>query len=194
MDRNRCSRMISFQSFPLTYKLLEITKEYDLSSTSWADQKYETATTAAIHRAPLLKYYLSRIQKDDRFKFDLVKRMITVKAKKQTELEMKRRHRSGTNNENMPSGLGKKGTSADVVSVDSPSRSPDEHVPMSPKSSPIPPYTLGYAPPTKPILPEPHHHGRGVSILSPQSAQSNQSDISDIFLAQAHRRIPRRRY
>jgi len=116
--------------------------------------------------------------------------MITVKAKKQTELQMKRQHKAeATPNSTVnrhhktPS---RHRTSADAMSVGSQSHSPEEHVPISPKSSPIPTYTLGY-PPTKPTLPEPYQQARGVSILSPQSAQSNTSDISDIFLVHAHR-------
>jgi hypothetical protein len=124
--------------------------------------------------------------------------MITVKAKKQTELELKRRHKSvggnSTSETPTPGGPAKKADANQPVtemapSIESESRSPDDHhAPISPKSSPIPPYTFGYPPTAKPLIPaEAYHHNRGLSVLSPQSAQSNLSDISDIFLAQTHR-------
>lgn len=128
--------------------------------------------------------------------------MITVKAKKQTELEMKRKHKSEADTMHRDAkrvagekrgagGGGKQATSttaaAEVTSIESGSRSPDDHAPISPKSSPIPPYAFRYLPTAKQVIPEPYHHGRGISVLSPQSAQSNPSDISDIFLAQTYR-------
>jgi hypothetical protein len=167
---------------------LEITKQFDLSSISWSDQKYEAATTEALSRMPKLKTYLSKIEKDDRYRYEVVKRMITVKAKKQTELATKRRNRPGAT----PHGIRNHSTHLpqDVISVHSGrSLSPHDSIPLSPKSSPVPTYTYEYRPNDQ-ILPKPFHLGRATLPLSPQSAQSHSADISDIFLAQTQRSTP----
>jgi hypothetical protein len=119
--------------------------------------------------------------------------MITVKAKKQTELEMKRRHRSGTGGTSAPgvNGHAKKpsqkslGPLVESMSVDSQSRSPDESTPLSPNTSPIPAYSVSYHP-SDHILPKPFQHGRDIAMSS-QPAIPNTSDISEIFLAHIRR-------
>jgi hypothetical protein len=155
---------------------LEITKEFELSTISWSDHKYEEAADAAFKRIPLLRTHLQQINKDDRYRYELVKRMITVKAKKQTELEMKRRNRgvSTTHKSNAPK---------ETVEVDSRSASEDP-IPLSPKSSPIPTFSRFSS---QQVFPRPYQPGRPAPILSPQSPQSTPADISDIFLAQMHR-------
>lgn len=159
-----------------------------MSSISWSDQKYEAAATEALDRIPKLKTYLSNIQKDDRYRYEVVKRMITVKAKKQTELATKRRNRpAGTVNGKQS--LLAQSVPPDAMSVDSAgSLSPHESIPLSPKSSPVPTYTYEYRPSDQ-SMPKPFHHGRVALPLSPQSAQSHSVDISDIFLAQTQRKI-----
>jgi hypothetical protein len=168
----------------LLTKLLEITKEFELSTISWSDHKYEEAAEAAFTRIPILKPHLARLDKDDRYQYEVVKRMITVKAKKQTELEMKRRHRSGVSVEKRPV---TQREAMEIISTDSRSASPAD--PSSPKSSPISAYAYEYRRSDEPVVPRPYQHGRGVPILSPVSAQSNPAEISDIFLAQTHRII-----
>ena len=168
---------------------MEITKEFELSSISWSDQKYEAAATAALERIPLLKSYLSKVGKDDRYRYEIVKRMITVKAKKQTELATKRKNRPGINGNKQT--MQGQTQSLDVMSVDSGSPSPhDGSVPLSPKSSPIPMYTNEYRPSEQPIS-KSFGLTRMPMPLSPQSAQSQPADISDIFLAQTRRIISR---
>jgi hypothetical protein len=170
---------------------LEITKEFELSSISWSDQKYEAAATAALERIPLLKSYLSKVGKDDRYRYEIVKRMITVKAKKQTELATKRKNRPGMNGNKLAVSGQNVPPSLEVMSVDSGSLSPhDGSVPLSPKSSPIPMYTYEYRP-SEQAIPKPFGLARMPMPLSPQSAQSQASDISDIFLAQTRRIISR---
>ena len=163
-------------------QLLEITKEFELSSISWSDQKYEDAASAALQRIPILKSYLSKLDKDDRYRYELVKRMITVKAKKQTELATKRKHRSG----GIGTSSGKQSTSLphDTMSVDSESPSPQEL--YSPKSSPTPRFPYEYRT-AEPALPKPYQVGRPSLPLSPQSGQSTGGDVSDIFYAQTKR-------
>jgi hypothetical protein len=166
---------------------LDITKQFELSSISWSDQKYEAAATEALARIPMLKTCLSNIEKDDRYRYEVVKRMITVKAKKQTELATKRRNRPGL------TANGKHALSAQNVpsqEVDSSgSLSPRESIPLSPKPSPAPTYTYEYRP-TEPNVPKPFHHGRMTLPLSPQSGPSHSMDSSDIFLAQTQRNFP----
>ena len=170
---------------------MEITKEFELSSISWSDQKYEAAASAALERIPLLKSYLSKVGKDDRYRYEIVKRMITVKAKKQTELATKRKNRPGVNG-NKVAASGQNVPHLDVMSVDSGSQSPhDGSVPLSPKSSPTPMYTYEYRP-SEQTIPKPFGLARMPMPLSPQSAQSQPADISDIFLAQTRRIISRR--
>jgi len=164
--------------------LLEITKEFELSTISWSDHKYEEAAEAAFTRIPILKPHLARLDKDDRYQYEVVKRMITVKAKKQTELEMKRRHRSGVSVEKKP--VAQRET-MEIISTDSRSASPAD--PSSPKSSPVSAYAYEYRRSDEPVVPRPYQHGRGVPILSPVSAQSNPAEISDIFLAQTHQYV-----
>lgn len=156
-----------------------------MSSISWSDQKYEDAASAALQRIPVLKSYLSKLDKDDRYRYELVKRMITVKAKKQTELATKRRHRSGgavnsgsRHHNSMPQ---------DAMSVDSGSQSPQE--PFSPKSNPIPRFAYENRT-ADPALPKPYQVGRPNLPLSPQSGQLGGGDISDIFYAQTKRIHP----
>ena len=137
---------------------------------------------------------------------EIVKRMITVKAKKQTELALKRKNRSSNAN-----GTASKARDAqsDNMSVESasgsplpsapvPSAPPQHHRPqpaitsLSAKFSPTPAYTYEYRP-SENVVPRPYQHGRITLPLSPQSAQSaqtNPADISDIFLAQTQRTIP----
>ena len=166
--------------------MLEITKEFDLSKISWSDQKYEEAAAAATQRIPVLQSYLVKVDKDDRYRYELVKRMITVKAKKQTELATKRRNRSG-----IP-GHTKHNSGQEVpqeaMSVDSDSQSQDGY---SPKSSPTPQYSYSYHPNgADHPMPKPYQYARPNLPLSPQSGQSNPADISDIFLAQTRRNLP----
>ena len=175
--------------------MLDITKEFELSSISWSDQKYEAATNAALERIPILKTLLAKINKDERYRYEIVKRMITVKAKKQTELATKRRAREEAGGGGV-SASGRKqssptrnGDTQDVMSVDSESQSPQESVPLSPKSSPIPTYSYEYRPMDH-AHPKPYQLGRGTFPLSPQSAQSYSTDISDIYLAQSQRNHP----
>jgi hypothetical protein len=135
----------------------------------------------------MLKTHLSRIDKDDRYRYEVIKRMITVKAKKQTELEMKRRNRSGA--ETKKSAVPKETT--EIMSIDSRSPSPEDPVPLSPKSSPTSAYAYDYRASEGPHLPRPYQHGRSLpSRMSPQSTKSNPAEISDIFLAQTQRMIP----
>jgi hypothetical protein len=134
----------------------------------------------------MLKTCLSRIDKDDRYRYELVKRMITVKAKKQTELAMKRKHRSST-----ASGGHRKTHSrslqADTVSVDSGSQSPDVEPSTSPrKPSPVQPHS--HEPRrNERLIPKPFQHGRSAEQYSPQTTHSGPTDISDIFLSQTRR-------
>jgi len=137
---------------------------------------------------------------------EIVKRMITVKAKKQTELAMKRKNRPSSGN-----GTASKTRDAqsDNMSVESaasgspppsapiPPAPPQHHrpqpaiTPLSGKFSPTSAYTYEYRP-SENVVPRPYQHGRMTLPLSPQSAQSAQSnpaDISDIFLAQTQRTI-----
>ena len=170
---------------------MEITKEFELSSISWSDQKYEAAATAALERIPLLKSYLSKIEKDDRYRYEIVKRMITVKAKKQTELATKRKNRPSISGNKLAGSGQNVSQSLDVMSVDSGSQSPhDGAVPFSPNSSPMPMYTYEYRP-SEQNIPKPFGVARVPLPLSPQSAQSQPADISDIFLAQTRRIISR---
>ena len=112
-----------------------------------------------------------------------MKRMITVKAKKQSELASKRRHRSGLSiNGAQKPNAGE--AAGEVMSMDSASQSPEGNVPLSPKSSPIPMYSLPYPQ----NGPKPFQHGRSVvPTLSPSPTQANVTDISDIFTAQTRR-------
>lgn len=95
---------------------------------------------------------------------------------------MKRRHKSGAP---IPHRKPTHGHPA-PVSMDSRSQSPEDPVPLSPKSSPIPAYSYDYQTQDQ-MLPKPFQHGRVPPVLSPQSVQSNPTEISDIFLGQAHR-------
>jgi len=145
--------------------LLEITKEFDLSKISWSDQKYEEAAAAATQRIPVLQSYLVKVDKDDRYRYELVKRMITVT-----------KHNSG---QEVPQ---------EAMSVDSDSQSQDGY---SPKSSPTPQYSYSYHPNgADHPMPKPYQYARPNLPLSPQSGQSNPADISDIFLAQTRRNLP----
>jgi hypothetical protein len=173
---------------------LEITKEFELSSISWSDQKYEAAASAALERIPVLKSYLSKVGKDDRYRYEIVKRMITVKAKKQNELATKRRNRPSINGNKLATAVQNMPPSLDVMSVDSGSQSPQNgSVPLSPKTSPVPIYTYEYRP-SEQAIPKPFGLTRMPMPLSPQSAQSQPADISDIFLAQTRRIISRHLY
>ena len=170
---------------------MEITKEFELSSISWSDQKYEAAATAALERIPLLKSYLSKVGKDDRYRYEIVKRMITVKAKKQTELATKRKNRPGMNGSKLATSGPNVPQSLDIMSVDSGSQSPhDGSLLLSPKTSPMPIYTYEYRP-SEQTIPKPFGLTRMPMPLSPQSAQSQPADISDIFLAQTRRIVSR---
>jgi hypothetical protein len=188
-------------------QLLEITKEHELSSISWSDQRYDSAAQEALDRSATLKSFLyARIpNKDDRYKMEVVKRMITVKAKKQTELASKRKNRSSNVNGDVKT----RDAQSDNMSVDSrrsvspvPAPAPviQHHrppqgtaiTPLSSKFSPTA-YTYEYRP-SETVVPRPYQHGRMTMPLSPQSAQSQQSnptDISDVFLAQTQRTLPR---
>lgn len=135
-----------------------------------------------MQRIPVLNSYLSKLDKDDRYRYELVKRMITVKAKKQTELATKRRHRSG----GTTAGSGRPHTSRpeDVMSVDSGSQSPQG--PFSPNSSPVSRFGYEYRT-AEPAIPKPYQLSRPSLPLSPQSGQLGGGDISDIFHAQTKR-------
>jgi hypothetical protein len=195
--------------FPLQ-KLLDVTKEFELSSISWSDQRYDTAAQEALARSPALKTFLyTRIpNKDDRYKMEIVKRMITVKAKKQTELALKRKSRPSNVNGTMKTKA--RDAQSDDMSVDStgsvspppqPQSQPPQHhrlqagptiTPLGAKFNPTSAYTYEYRP-SENVVPRPYQHGRMTLPLSPQSAQSAQSnpaDISDIFLAQTQRTNP----
>lgn len=181
-----------------------------MSSISWSDQRYDAAAQEALSRSPALKSFLyTRIpSKDDRYKMEIVKRMITVKAKKQTELASKRKNRPSIAN-----GIKVRDAQSDNMSVDSagsvsppPQQQPptqqqqQQHrpqagpaiTPLSAKFSPTAAYTYEYRP-SENVVPRPYQHGRMTLPLSPQSAQSAQSspaDISDIFQAQTQRTVP----
>ena len=157
---------------------------------SWSSPRYEDATNAAMERIPILNTLLSRIKKDDKYRHEVVKRMITVKAKKQTELEMRRRNRSGGTG--TPNGHAKK-SSAQLsnMSLDSRTPSPDVGAPVSSQASPIP-----YQRETENVIPKPFQHTRPIltpsdrsprTVLSP-SVQSS-GEISDIFIAQTQRKL-----
>jgi hypothetical protein len=144
-----------------------------------------------MERIPILTTLLSRIKKDDKYRHEIVKRMITVKAKKQTELEMRRRNRSGGTT--TPNGHVKK-SSAQLsnISVDSRTPSPEAGAPVSSQASPIP-YPRERE--TEQIIPKPFQHIRPIltpsdrsprNVLSP-AGQSSSGEISDIFLAQTQR-------
>lgn len=111
-----------------------------------------------------------------------------VKAKKQTELASKRRHRSGLN-VNGPQRPAMHDTAEEVMSVDSASQSPEVAAPLSPNSSPIPLYTSPY-PTNGPAAYKSFQQGPSVPPLSPSSTQSSVTDISDIYLAQTRRTFP----
>ena len=162
----------------LTRQLLEITKEFELLSISWSDQKYEQAASAALQRIPVLNSYLSKLEKDDRYRYELVKRMITVKAKKQTELATKRRHRSEGNTDNGA----RHHTSR--PEDDSGSQSPQESFSPNPSAN----SRFGYEYRTaEHLVPKPYQVGRPSLPLSPQSGHVVGSDISDIYYAQTKR-------
>jgi hypothetical protein len=185
---------------------LEITKEHELSSISWSDQRYDSAAQEALDRSATLKSFLyARFpNKDERYKIEVVKRMITVKAKKQTELASKRKNRSSNANGDVKT----RDAQSDNMSVDSrrsasPAPAPAPVIqhqrppqgtaitPLSSKFSPTA-YTYEYRP-SETVVPRPYQHGRMTMPLSPQSAQSQQSnptDISDVFLAQTQRTLP----
>lgn len=159
---------------------------------SWSSPRYEDATNAAMERIPMLNALLSRIRKDDRYRHEVVKRMITVKAKKQTELEMRRRIRSGGTG--TPNGHAKK-PSAQMSNMSVGSRTPSSEVgaPVSSRASPIP-YQRERD--TECILPRPFQHTRPIltpsersprGVLSPTIPSSG--EISDIFLAQTQRTL-----
>ena len=133
----------------------------------------------------MLKTYLARIDKDDRYRYELVKRMITVKAKKQTELAMKRKHRSSTTSGHRKTHS--RSVQPDTISVDSGSQSPDVEPPTSPrKSSPVQPFS--HEPRrNERLIPKPFQHGRSAEPYSPQTTHSGPTDISDIFLSQTRR-------
>ena len=171
---------------------MEITKEFELCSLSWASHKYEEATTAALERIPILRTLLSRIKKDDRYRHELVKRMITVKAKKQTELEVRRRNRTGGGG-GTPNGHAKKisSTHLETMSPDSRTPSPEPGAPTSSQASPIP-----YHREPEPVIPKPFQHTRPILIPSEKSLRTvlapsvqSSAEISDIFMAQAQRII-----
>jgi hypothetical protein len=137
----------------------------------------------------VLNTYLSNVDKDERYRYELVKRMITVKAKKQSELASKRRSRSGAlANSGKQTLSAKQRATPDVMSIDSGSQSHSPHNsgPLSPKSSPVPTYPYEYRS-NDHTGPKPFQHNRAAQPLSPQSAPSNPVDISDIFLAQTQR-------
>jgi hypothetical protein len=114
--------------------------------------------------------------------------MITVKAKKQTELATKRRHRSTGSFVGQAVAKQPNLIPHDVMSIDSDSQSPREL--CSPKSSPIPRYSYEYRTMGEPTVPKPYQPGRPSLPLSPQSGQSTGGDVSDIFYTQTKRILP----
>lgn len=159
---------------------------------SWSSPRYDEATTAAMERISILNSLLSRIRRDDKYRHELVKRMITVKAKKQSELEIRRRNRSG--GIGTPNGHAKK-SSAQLsnMSVDSRTPSPEVGAPVSSQASPIP-YQRERD--TDYVIPRPFQHTRPILtpsdrsprvVLSPTIPSSG--EISDIFLAQTQRTL-----
>lgn len=166
---------------------MEITKEFELSSLSWASQRYEDATNDALERIPILKTLLLRVKKDERYRHELVKRMITVKAKKQTELEIRRRNRSAGRT---PNGhTSKASMQRSTMSLDSRTPSPEPGEPASSDDGNMIPYHRD----PEPVIPKPFQHTKPIftpseksRTVSLPSAQPS-TEISDIFMAQTQR-------
>lgn len=113
--------------------------------------------------------------------------MITVKAKKQTELASRRKNRPAASTNGHKQNVKGENMSMDVISMESASPSP-RPAPLSPKPSSEPTYIYEYHPSDQ-TMPKPFQLNRMPLPLS-QSAQVNQADISDIFLAQTRRIKP----
>jgi hypothetical protein len=109
--------------------------------------------------------------------------MITVKAKKQTELASKRRHRASdsrtTNGERRPS------TVPEDPSTESRPPSPADSNTFTPRASPSPQLIR----PAEPFGPSPRQFSRTYSapLMPTHVANPNPADIADIFVAQTRR-------
>ena len=132
---------------------------------------------------------LSRIKKDDRYRHELVKRMITVKAKKQTELEIRRNRRAGR----ISNGHAKKTSMqrSSPMSLDSRTPSPEHGEPASSEIDDASP--IQERPDPEPVIPRPFQHAKPIFTPSDKSRTVSlpsvqlSTEISDIFMAQTQR-------